>query len=211
MSSPGAQLAAIERNVVRRQVANEDGIGVVLRRQFDAPVAEVWAALTEPERVKQWFLPLSGDLRAGGTFQTEGNAGGEILRCESTRLLHFIWGGPTSVVELTLDSAGDDSTIFEFTHTVPLALAGSGAGALFVTPGWDGALISLGSFLADQDTYNPTVLDSPEARALIKGSIDAWVAAIELSGTATADEISGILAAALPHWLPDSQEANPQG
>jgi hypothetical protein len=52
MSDPGAQLAAIERNVVRRQVANEDGIGVVLRRQFAAPLAEVWAALTEPERVK---------------------------------------------------------------------------------------------------------------------------------------------------------------
>jgi hypothetical protein len=114
------------------------------------------------------------------------------------------------VVELTLDAAGDAATTFEFTHTVPLALAGSGAGALFVTPGWDSALISLGSFLAGQGAYNPTVADSPEARALIKGSIDAWVAAIERSGTATADEIAGSLAAALPHWLPETPEANPQ-
>ena len=74
------QIAAIERAVVKRPVGDDAGLGIVLRRTFDAPIAATWAALTEPERVAQWFLPVSGDLRVGGTFQTEGNAGGEILR-----------------------------------------------------------------------------------------------------------------------------------
>jgi uncharacterized protein YndB with AHSA1/START domain len=204
------QLAAIERTVVRRPIAGDEGIGVVLRRRYDAPVAEVWAALTEPERVRRWFLPLSGDLRVGGTFQTEGNAGGEILRCEPPHLLHFTWGGPTSVVELRLDPAGDAATALEFAHTVPLSLAGSGAGALFVGPGWDGALMSLGRFLAGEDSGDPTAADTPEARAFTRGSVDAWVAAIERSGTATADELAGAANAALAQWVPDSQEGGPE-
>ena len=42
----------------------------------------MWDACTDPERIGRWFLPVSGDLRLGGRYQLEGNAGGEILRCE---------------------------------------------------------------------------------------------------------------------------------
>jgi hypothetical protein len=31
-------------------------------------------------------MPISGELRVGGSFQLEGNAGGEILTCEPPRL-----------------------------------------------------------------------------------------------------------------------------
>lgn len=74
-------------------------------------------------------------LRAGGTFQTEGNAGGEIPRCEAPRLLRVTWGGETSVVELRLAPTGDIATTLELDHTVLIEMAGSGAGALFVGPG----------------------------------------------------------------------------
>ena len=46
---------------------------------------DVWDALTNPERIPRWFLPVSGDLRLGGRYQLKGNAGGTITRCEPPR------------------------------------------------------------------------------------------------------------------------------
>jgi hypothetical protein len=151
--------------------------------------------------VARWFLPVCGELRVGGTFQTEGNAGGEILRCEPPRLLQITWGGPTSVVEIGLDGADEAATTFEFVHTVPLSLAQSGAGALFVGPGWDSAVTALGRYLAGEDPVDPAATGSPEFN---RGSVDAWVAAIERSGTATADEIDGMAGVAMAQWAPES-------
>src|SRR5699024_4285888 len=53
-----------------------------LEQTYPAPLADVWAAVTTAERIQRWFLPVSGDLRPGGRYQFEGNAGGEILACE---------------------------------------------------------------------------------------------------------------------------------
>ena len=197
------QIAAIERAVVKRPVGDEARLGVVLRRTFDAPSAAVWAALTEPARVKRWFLPVSGDLRVGGTFQTEGNAGGEILRCDAPHALDLTWGGPTSVVEFRLSDA-KGGTALEFTHTVPLSRAGSGAGALFVGPGWDGALLALGLYLAGETSDDPAATNSPEAQAFMSRSFDAWVATIERSGTATAKELAGMSEAMKAQWVTET-------
>mgnify|MGYP002779413394 CR=1 FL=1 len=60
------EVAAIERRVARREGANGEEIAVVARRPYPAPAADVWAALTEPDRLRRWFLPVSGDLRPGG-------------------------------------------------------------------------------------------------------------------------------------------------
>jgi hypothetical protein len=75
-------------------------------------------------------MPISGDLRIGGTFQLEGNAGGEILACEPPRLLRVTFGGPTSVVEVRLTAEDGSGTVLELEHTVPIEMAQSGAGAL---------------------------------------------------------------------------------
>ena len=87
-------IAELER--VRRSVASEtapDGpVHVVeLRRTYDVPTEDVWDACTNPERIPRWFLPISGDLRPGGRFQLEGNAGGEITECEPPRRLAVTW------------------------------------------------------------------------------------------------------------------------
>lgn len=42
-------------------------------------------------------MPVSGELRVGGAFQLEGNAGGEILACEPPNLVRLTWGGPASI------------------------------------------------------------------------------------------------------------------
>jgi uncharacterized protein YndB with AHSA1/START domain len=199
------QLEAIYREVGGRQVdGGGEGVGVLLRRSYGAPVEDVWDAVTDPDRMKRWFLPVSGDLRVGGTFQLEGNAGGEILTCEPPRLLRVTFGGPTSVVELRLSPDGDGDTILELEHTVPMEIARSAAGALYVGPGWDGALMGLDLFVRGEVVGDPVAAaNSLEVQAFSKQSVHAWAAVVESSGTVTPDEIAAATQASLAQFAPD--------
>ena len=200
-------IAELER--VRRSVASEtapDGpVHVVeLRRTYDGSAEDVWDACTNSERLPRWFLPISGDLRAGGSFQLEGNAGGEILSCEPPRLLKVTFGAPTSIVEVRLTPDGDGDTVLELEHTVPIEIAQSGAGALWVGPGWDGALLGLGLFLRGEAVGDPVAAaSSPEARAFSKESVHAWAAVVEDSGTATAEQLAAATEVSLAQFAPD--------
>ncbi|MDH2425349.1 SRPBCC family protein [Sphaerisporangium sp. TRM90804] len=199
------QIKAIHRDVVRRSADGAESVAVVLRRGYDAPAQDVWDAVTDPARLRRWFLPVSGELRVGGDFQLEGNAGGRILRCEAPRLLKVTFGAETSVVELRLSTEGDRATTLEFEHAVPLEMAGSGAGALYVGPGWDGALMALGLFLDGQVADDPVAAaGSPEGQEFSRQAVHAWVAAIEASGTATPDEIAAASEASLAQFAPDA-------
>jgi uncharacterized protein YndB with AHSA1/START domain len=183
------ELAAIHRNVVRDD--GSDTVSVTLTRTYDADTEDVWDALTNPERLPRWFYPVSGDLKVGGSFQFEGNAGGEIRRCDRPTWLQVTFGGPDSFLDVRLAETGDRTTV-ELTHTVPLPMAGSGAGALFVGPGWDGALLGLGIHLRGLSVGDPLeAANSPEVIEFNRGSISRWTEAVESSGTATAEEIAG--------------------
>lgn len=179
---------------IHRTVARDDGARTVtleVSRRYDADVDDVWAALTDPDRIRRWFYPISGDLRPGGTFQLEGNAGGDIHRCEPPSLLTVTFGSPDSVVDLHLAPA-DDRTTVRLVHTVPLALAQSVAGALFVGPGWDGALLALGLHLRGQSPADPlAAAGSPEVVEFNRGSVDRWTVAVEAAGSASAEEVAG--------------------
>lgn len=198
------QLAAIYREVEARELDDGDeGVAVLMRRSYGATVEDVWDAVTDPERTKRWFLTLSGDLRVGGSFQLEGNASGDILVCEPPRLLRVTFGAPTSVVELRLTPEGDE-TILELEHTVPLAIAQSTAGALYVGPGWDGALMALDLYVRGEEAEDPVAAaNSREAQVFSKRSVDAWTAAIETTGTATDDEIAAATEMSLAQFAPD--------
>ena len=192
------ELAAIHRNVARDDAG--DTVAVTLTRAYDAHAEDVWDALTNPERLPRWFYPVSGDLTVGGAFQFEGNAGGEIRRCDRPTQLQVTFGGPDSVVDLRLSTDGDTTTV-KLTHTVPLAMAGSGAGALFVGPGWDGALLGLGIHLRGEAVGDPLeAANSPEVIEFNRGSISRWTEAVESSGTASAEEVAGAREAAVAQY-----------
>ena len=161
---------------------------VILRRHYDADVTDVWQACTDPERLARWLTPVSGDLRVGGRYQLEGNAGGEILRCEPPRLLAVTWEAPgnqpVTRVEAELTAAGE-GTDFELRHGGPVDpgfWAQFGPGAVGV--GWDLALYALGLVLAG--TPQPDREAGPGSPAyleLVTGSSQAWRAAAEAAGT----------------------------
>lgn len=204
------ELAAIHRRVAVDGTGAGDGAGegagggetvsVSLTRTYDAAADDVWDAITNPERLPRWFFPVSGDLRVGGSFQLEGNAGGDILRCDRPHHLQVTFGGPESVVDVHV-AEGDEGATVELTHRVPLAMAGSGAGALFVGPGWDGALLGLGILLRGEAVGDPVeAASSPEVIEFNRGSIDRWTEAVESSGTAAPEEVAGGREAALAQY-----------
>lgn len=196
------ELAAIRRGVARD--GTRETVSVTVSRTYDAEPEDVWDALTSPERLPRWFYPVSGDLRAGGSFQFEGHAGGDIRRCERPSWLQVTFGGPESIVDARIEGIGDRTTV-KLTHTVPLAMAGSGAGALFVGPGWDGALLGLGLYLRGQAVGDPLAAAiSPEVIEFNGGSIERWTSAVQSSGAATAEEIAAGREMAAAQYTPVS-------
>jgi uncharacterized protein YndB with AHSA1/START domain len=206
-----SHLNAISRKV--EVLPPADGLGervsVLLRRGYDAPIGDVWDAVTEPDRIKRWFMPISGELRVGGSFQLEGNAGGEILACEPPRWFRVTFGGPTSLVEVRLTAQGESAALLELEHTVPIEMAQSGAGALYVGPGWDGALLGLDLFLRGEAIGDPVAAaNSSEAVEFSRQSVLAWAEVVKDSGTASAEELAAATEVSLAQFAPD--QASPQ-
>ncbi len=134
---------------------------MVLRRRYDAEIADVWDAITDPERLRRWFLPVEGDLREGGTFQLKDNAGGAILTCATPTHLALTWAygdQPASRVDLRLLTEGAE-TVVELRHSpVPRAVDFDGravdpllnddaTGMWGMGAGWELGLIALTAYL----------------------------------------------------------------
>ena len=196
------ELAANHRDVAPGE---GDTVAVTLTRTYDADAEDVWDALTNPERLPRWFSPVTGDFVVGGSFQIQGNAGGEILRCDKPTWLSLTFGMPDSIVDLRLTEDGERTTL-ELRHSVPVAMAGGGAGALYVGPGWDGAMLGLAIHLRGELIGDPVeAANTPEVVEFNKGSIERWTAAVEGSGTATPEALAEALAVSVQQYtvLPD--------
>jgi uncharacterized protein YndB with AHSA1/START domain len=185
------EVDAIQREVGTGRLAAGEAHVVKLSRTLDAPIEDVWDALTDPARIGRWFLPISGDYRLGGHYQFEGNAGGEIVECDRPNRLKVTWvygetpePGAASEVEVRLTPAGNDATRFEFEHTaiVPDEMwSVYGPGAVGV--GWDGGLLGLalhlrGGSVGDSEAWQV----SPEGRDFYTRSSRAWGEASRAAG-----------------------------
>lgn len=108
MTDVARQIGGVRRQVGRRAAEAGEARAVTLSRLYDAPVEEVWDACTNPDRIRRWFLPVSGELRVGGRYQLEGNAGGTIERCEPPRSFAATWeyAGNASAIEVLHRRAG---------------------------------------------------------------------------------------------------------
>ncbi len=185
------EIEAVHRELGPGRTAAGEGRSVRLRRTYDAPIDDVWDALTNPERINRWFLPISGDFRIGGRYQFEGNAGGEIVSCDRPNRLRVTWvyGEPASPsdvseVELRLAPAGDERTEFVLEHTaiVPEEMWNEyGPGAVGV--GWDGGLLGLALHLQGGSIDDPIAWQtSDEGRDFNTRSSKAWGVAHAASG-----------------------------
>jgi uncharacterized protein YndB with AHSA1/START domain len=77
---------------------------------YDTDVADLWSALTEPDRLSLWIAEVGGDLRPGGQFHARFTSG---------------WDGPGRVdvcdthcrLVATMGPGGADETVIEATLT----------------------------------------------------------------------------------------------
>ena len=99
----------MRRTVGTRVLEAGEARVVTVSQTYDADLDDVWDACTNPERIPRWFLPVSGDLRLGGRYQLEGNAGGTIERCDPPKRFAATWeyGGEVSWIEVRLSRRRD--------------------------------------------------------------------------------------------------------
>lgn len=191
---------AVTREVVGREIEGKPARVAVIRRAYDTTVEDLWDALTNAERLPRWFLPVSGDLRLGGRYQFEGNAGGEITECEPPRSLAATWefGGQVSWVRVRLGAAPGGGARLELEHTA--VVEGDfwdtyGPGAVGV--GWELAALGLERHLATGAAVDRREWEAwsagAEGKAFMRRSSEAWGRASIAAGT---DEAAALAAAA---------------
>ena len=181
-------LGAVERSVSSLERAGKAARAVVLARHYDTTIDDLWDALTNGERIPRWFLPISGDLKAGGRFQFEGNAGGEITQCKRPTHLAVTWefGGDTSWVEIQLSKIGDGNSGLTLTHTAHVSDFWTEYGPGAVGVGWELGLFGLALHFAQPDAPKmdeSAFSTSPEGRAMATGSSEGWGQASIAAGT----------------------------
>jgi len=179
------------------RVENRDHLGkpalvAVAIRTYDTTVEDLWDAMTTPERLARWFLPVEGDLLVGGRYQLKGNAGGTISRCDPPQRLDLTWEfmGGTSWVNLRLAPDGRKArlTLEHIAHKGGIGedhLKQYGPGAVGI--GWDLALHGLSQHLANPGVaIDPVAFEawtqSSEGKAFIRACGDAWGAAHAAAG-----------------------------
>jgi uncharacterized protein YndB with AHSA1/START domain len=152
------QVNAVRRTVGRRTLEAGEARTVTISRLYAADQSDVWDAVTDAERIPRWFLPVTGDLRLGGRYQLEGNAGGTIESCDPPNGFTATWeyGGEVSWIEVRLRAEGPDRTRFELEHIAHVddeRWTQFGPGAVGV--GWDLGLLGLTLHLASGEAVDP--------------------------------------------------------
>jgi uncharacterized protein YndB with AHSA1/START domain len=186
-------IGAVTRRVEQREWLGKPARVVVAERSYAGAIDDVWDALTNAERIPRWFMPISGELRLGGRYQLEGNAGGTIEECEPPHRLAATWefGGGMSWVHVTLTAEADDGTRLLLEHIAheDAEFMGFwdqfGPGATGV--GWDLSLYGLAEQLITGGDVKPADeaawLTGGEGKPFAEASSAAWGEAAIAFGT----------------------------
>jgi uncharacterized protein YndB with AHSA1/START domain len=130
-----------------------DGKGVVrMEGRYDTDIDDLWAALTDPERLARWIGEVSGDLQIGGEFSARFTStwegAGRVDVCDRPhRLLVTMSPGSVdeTVIEAELHGDGDQTMLVVEERGLPLdSYADHGAG-------WQAHVEDLDAHLTGQD------------------------------------------------------------
>jgi uncharacterized protein YndB with AHSA1/START domain len=185
------QISEVRRSIGSRVLEAGEARVMTISQVYDTDVDDLWSVVTDPERIPRWFLPVSGDLREGGKYQFEGNAGGTITKCDRPRSVAATWefNGGISWVEVRLTPEGNGRTRFELEHVAHVAdehweQFGPGAVGL----GWESAFWGLANHLGEPEgAITPETAAewaaSEDGRTFMRLSADAWAEADIAFGT----------------------------
>ncbi|MCP9948474.1 MULTISPECIES: SRPBCC family protein [Actinomadura] len=175
------QINAVRRKVGERVLEAGTARTSTVSQVYDTGVEDLWDAVTNPERIPRWFLPISGELRLGGRYQIEGNASGTIETCDPPKGFSATWeyGGQTSWIEVRLTPEQDGRSRFELEHIAHVddgMWDQFGPGAVGI--GWDMALLGLALHLATgknaPEEVGPDWSTTDEGKEFTRQSGEAW-------------------------------------
>jgi uncharacterized protein YndB with AHSA1/START domain len=175
-----AHLHGMTRTVRNLQRDGQPAKAVIASCVYDTDPADLWNALTDPKRIPRWFLPVSGDLKLGGRYQFQGNAGGTITECVPNRRIGATWEFGTAVtwVSVTLTPEGDGTRLeLEHVAIIDPNLPPFGPGAVGV--GWELGLSGLAWHVSDPAArIDPATgaawPTTPEGKEFVRQSSSGW-------------------------------------
>ena len=184
-----AELDATGRTVSSLERDGQPARAVALTRCYATSIENLWDSVTNERRIPRWFLPVSGDLRTGGRYQLEGNAGGLISACDPPARFSLTWEfcQDVSWVDVSLTKNGPDRAQLTLTHTTRHSdhWETYGPGALGV--GWELGFLGLAIHVRQPSEPKPdeaAFVASPCGKAFIGGSSCRWGQADIAAGTA---------------------------
>lgn len=182
------QISAVSRVVGSRVLEAGEARTVTISQVYDADLDDVWDACTNAERIPRWFMPVTGELKLGGHYQLEGNAGGTVERCDPPHSFAATWeyGGEVSWIEVRL-SEDSGRTRFELEHLAHVddeRWSEFGPGAVGV--GWDltvmGLCLHLSSGAANDAAEAAAWMATEDGKRFITTSSDGWYEATVAAG-----------------------------
>jgi uncharacterized protein YndB with AHSA1/START domain len=170
-----------------RTIPAGDARVAVFTRTYETTIEDLWDACTDPERLRRWYVPVTGDLRVGGSFAQANMGSGTILACDAPHLLKLSLGGGADEIELRLSPGAEDgTTTLELQHATTFDshdIGGQTFDAVFcMGGGYYPRLLALDLHLRGTlpDDYDSTAFHlNPEMRPAIDRGSAAMAALLE--------------------------------
>lgn len=117
--------------------ADGETFAVRFEREYPTTPADLWDAVTAPDRLERWLAPVTGDPRPGGEVVLrfpDGDVTLRVVSCEPPRALALEWVHPQpgvapSVVTAELTPAGEGCRlVLDHSRLTRIGAAGHSAG-----------------------------------------------------------------------------------
>lgn len=184
------QINAVSRQLGSRVFGPGEARVITITQTYAADADDVWDACTSPARIQRWFMPITGELKLGGKYQLEGNAGGTVERCDPPKSFFVTWeyGGQVSWLEIRVVPETDEKTRLELEHIAHVDERWTEYGPGAVGIGWDMAMLGLAQHLSHQESaitpeQSATWFTSTEGVEFMSESSERWYAADVAFGT----------------------------
>ena len=178
------QINAVRRTVGTRTIDTGEAHVITISQAYDTDPADLWDAVTNIERIPRWLMPISGELKVGGSYQLEGQAGGTILTCDPPNDFTATWeyGGNTSWIDVSITSESPDRARLVLEHIAHVddeIWREFGPGAVGI--GWDSMVLGLAIHLSTGESIDPSFgkewTGTEDGRRFLTLSGEAWYAA----------------------------------
>jgi uncharacterized protein YndB with AHSA1/START domain len=152
------QIKSVQRDIGTRTIDTGEAHVITISQSYDTDAADLWDAVTNVERIPRWFVPISGDLEVGGSYQLKGHASGTVLTCDPPKNFTATWeyGGNVSWIDVSISSEGSDRARLALEHIAHVddeMWQQFGPGAVGI--GWDSMLLGLAIHLSTGESIDP--------------------------------------------------------